>query len=315
MLLLVLCALLLCVSGQTYLRTTVFKMAGCTAGPALVRSVQTTCTPGAPTTCANGASGLGEQTQCVQGVPSVFENAITVSTYPSSACSGNPSEILSFVNGICVQYLGVSFTAGCSGGFMTLVYFTNTNVCLGPGYYTQSAGGVCSAIPPGFVPFNQTASTHVFAQCTAPCFHESTEITYDAKDKITLQSALAGEHSNDCHVPHVMQANGVHVETSCNAKPLRLTNDHLVYTASGLRRASSLIKGDVLYSDMEQHKECAVKNVKGEFNQKYFGLNCRKSDVLADGRDGLVAVIPSNVFLQASRPPHLAFVTRFRPLG
>ncbi len=279
-------AFLLCaVSAQTttYQVTTVYKTSGCGAGPAVVRARQTTCTPGAATTCANNANGFGETVQCVSGVPGVFENALTFTTYPSSACSGNPSEILSFVNGICVQYLGVSFTAGCSGGFMTLVYFTNTNVCLGPGYYTQTPGGTCSVIPPGFVPFNQTASTHVFAQCTAPCFHESSEIMYDAKDKITLQSALAGAHSGECHVPHVIQADGVQVDTSCGPRPLRLTNDHLVYTATGLRRASSLVKGDVLFSDMEQHKECTVKDVKGEFNQKYFGLNCRKSEVITDG--------------------------------
>jgi hypothetical protein len=271
------CAFLLCVSAQTYLRTTTYTAANCGGKQAVMRSVQTTCTPGAITACVNG-----EQTQCVQGVPGPFENAITVSTYPASTCSGNPSEILSFINGICVQYLGVSFTAGCSGGYMTLVYFTNTNVCLGQGYYTQSPGGVCSTIPLGFVPFNQTASQYLFAQCSGTCFHESSDIIYNS-NKITMQSALAGEHADECHVPHVMQADGVKVATTCGPKPLRLTNDHLVYTASGLRRASSLVKGDVLYSDLQQHTACAVKDVSGEYNQKYFGLNCRNSDVLADG--------------------------------
>jgi len=276
---LLVCSFLLSVViGQTYLRSTTYVSAGCTGNKLVVRATLTTCTPGVVVACSNGVLQ-----DCVTGVPSQFENAVSLTTFPTNTCSGNPSELLSFVNGICVQFLGTSYTVGCSGGFLTVIYFVNTNVCLGQGYYTQVAGGQCLATPANIVNMTLNNSPFTFATCTATCFHESTEITYNDRETITMQSALAGEHSNDCHVPHVMQANGVKVETSCNAKPLRLTNDHLVYTTTGLRRASSLVNGDGLFSDVDQQHQCIVKEVKGEYNQKYFGLNCRKSDVLADG--------------------------------
>ncbi len=164
-----------------------------------------------------------------------------------------------------------------------MLYFTNTNVCLGTGYYAQVQGGQCVATPPNIVNVNLTNSLYTFATCTAPCFHESTEILYEGKEKITLDDMLK-KRSEECTSPHVLQSNGVAIETSCGGKKLRLTNDHLVYTNSGLKTASSLTKSDILYSDIEQRHECAVKSISGEYNQKYFGLNCRNSDVIANGK-------------------------------
>lgn len=253
---------------------------GCTGNTFVMRSTQTTCVAGTKSACVNGVID-----ECVSGVPGQFSGAVSLTTYPTNACSGNPSEILSFVNGICVQFLGTSYTVGCSNGFLTALYFTNTNVCLGQGYYSQFAGGQCVATPVNVVNLNLTASAYTFATCTAPCFHESTEIMYDGKEKITLDGILSGKSSTECSSPHVLQSNGVSIETSCAVKPLRLTNDHLVYTSTGLRTAVSLVKGDIVYSDIEQHHQCAVKSVSGEYNQKYFALNCRNSDVIADGEE------------------------------
>ncbi len=135
------------------------------------------------------------------------------------------------------------------------------------------------------------------------CFHESTEIVYDRTLKLTL-AALESDPSlkSTCVVPHVVTASGVAVHTTCSTMPLRLTNDHLVFTSSGLRTyvltahailrwcsliaygsAVSLQKGDVLYGDMDEKQLCTVTGVTGEHNQRYFGLNCAQSEVLANG--------------------------------
>lgn len=79
------------------------------------------------------------------------------------------------------------------------------------------------------------------------------------------------------------QASGVAIHTTCSATPLRLTNDHLVYSSTGLRRASSVQAGDIVYRDLAETKLCTVTKVEGETNQRYFALNCKKSDVLANG--------------------------------
>jgi len=117
------------------------------------------------------------------------------------------------------------------------------------------------------------------------CFHESTRITYKSK-QYTLAQLLNGEEP-ECHVPHVPSARGVVISAACNngeEKKLRLTDTHLVATSSGHQLAHTLRSGDVLFGDFEGAQTCAVMNItKEEQTEKYFGLNCVHSEVLADG--------------------------------
>jgi hypothetical protein len=121
-----------------------------------------------------------------------------------------------------------------------------------------------------------------FASCAPVCFHETTEIVYQGA-KLTFESLNRGDHKGVCTIPHTVQASGVVIHTSCGHKTLRLTNDHIVFTSTGKRAAVSLQKGDVVFSDMHEKEPCTVTKVEGEHNQKYFGLNCEESEVLANG--------------------------------
>jgi hypothetical protein len=265
-------------TAPTYIRTIRYVNSNCQGDQMVIRATQASCTAG---TIINACSA-GVVTDCYSGVPPSFGGSVQLTLYPTNACSGNPSELISFINYLCVQFLGTSYTAGCYGSGISLVYFTNTNVCIGQGYYSEFKGNQCIPTPASVVPFNLTNSGYMFATCTGVCFHESSEITYENKP-LTLTSLEAGDRKGECHVPHVVQSSGVSIETSCSKSPLRVTNDHLVYTSSGLRPAASVRKGDVLYSDIEEKHTCVVNAIKGEANQKYFALNCRNSEVLANG--------------------------------
>lgn len=112
------------------------------------------------------------------------------------------------------------------------------------------------------------------------CFHEDTLITYKGKD-YTLQHFLDGH--DECKVPHTPKSRGVVIQTSCN-KTLRLTDTHLVATSTGFQTAVSVKQGDILFGDFEGTVECTVEsNEKEKDVQRYFGLNCLQSEVLANG--------------------------------
>jgi len=66
---------------------------------------------------------------------------------------------------------------------------------------------------------------------------------------------------------------------------LRLTGDHLVYTGNkGLIAASSVAVGDVVFGDVHETQQCVVTAVvQDKVKQRFFGLNCRESVVLANG--------------------------------
>jgi hypothetical protein len=117
--------------------------------------------------------------------------------------------------------------------------------------------------------------------CQVPsvCFHESSRITYDNQE---LSMADFESHPA-CRIPHKVVADGVSIATSCGSTPLRLTNTHLVFTKKGLKKAGELKKDDVVFSDLNQKTQCTVLSVTEEKDEKYFGLNCLKSVVLANG--------------------------------
>jgi hypothetical protein len=103
-------------------------------------------------------------------------------------------------------------------------------------------------------------------------------------------SELKKEHP-ECVVPHVVSTNGVRVETT-DGHIVRLTGDHLVYTSTGLVQASHLKPGQLLFTTLPDNKKADNNNdkqttrvvrVTPEQDQRYFGLNCLDSVVLANG--------------------------------
>jgi hypothetical protein len=138
---------------------------------------------------------------------------------------------------------------------------------------------------------------------SSTCFHESTRISYKGGAPQTLSDfqRQASDDAKECHVPHVVRSsNGVRIETTCTSTsaPLRVTGDHLLYSARGLVAASLLVQGDILYADLAQLHECRILRVVHEDKEQlYFGLNCLESEVVADGYKastfGHYHVIPS----------------------
>jgi len=83
---------------------------------------------------------------------------------------------------------------------------------------------------------------------------------------------------------HTLRGSGLRVHTSCSAtQSLRVTESHLVYANGGIRAASTLRVGDVLYADVQQQRPCIINSIEHEYNQLYWGINCVESDVLANG--------------------------------
>ena len=124
------------------------------------------------------------------------------------------------------------------------------------------------------------------ASSSNPCFHEDTVIEYQGK-RLSLKHLQDGAH-RDCVVPHIVSSQGVVIEAKCGSskKTLRLTSGHIVFTQRGLVAASELTKHDTLFSDLDQTlaSECQVVSVNQEPKpERYFGLNCLQSEVLANG--------------------------------
>jgi len=116
----------------------------------------------------------------------------------------------------------------------------------------------------------------------AGCFHEDTRITYEGKE-YGLEELRS--HSS-CHIPHQVSSHGSIITANCDgiSRTLRLTDGHLVYTQRGLVAADELESTDVLYSDMSENNVCSVVTITKEKSvQRYFGLNCHSSQVLAHG--------------------------------
>jgi sugar lactone lactonase YvrE len=128
------------------------------------------------------------------------------------------------------------------------------------------------------------SNTALTNSSSTTCFHESTVITYKGRE-FTLQQFKDG-HA-ECRIPHIVTSDGYRISLICSnrniARQLRLTGDHLVYTLRGLIQASDIMLEDLLYEDIQQTISCYVSDIKHESNQKYFGLNCLDSTVLANG--------------------------------
>jgi hypothetical protein len=123
-------------------------------------------------------------------------------------------------------------------------------------------------------------STSPYCQVASTCFHKDSTIAYKG-ERLTLAQL---ERHAECAIPHEVVADGVRIETACDAHAaLRLTPDHLVFSAAGLVPAGAVRVGDVVFGDEAQRVPCKVTRVTSEKQQSYFGLNCLHSVVLADG--------------------------------
>ncbi len=77
------------------------------------------------------------------------------------------------------------------------------------------------------------------------------------------------ERHPECSIPHRVRSDGVRIETSVG-HVLRLTDDHLVFTAArGLVAAAQVAVGDTLFTTMGSTSTTTVTRIKPEFNQMY----------------------------------------------
>ncbi len=170
----------------------------------------------------------------------------------------------------------------------TLEGSSSSSCVIGPNNGNQFWQTVLNCAPPATTttttPTATTRPTTTVPTTTAPvvaaatCFHIDTLITYKG---VEHKLADLQKHS-DCSVPHVFESSGVIIETECSHK-VRMTGDHLVYTTRGLVAAETVRKDDSVFTSIDGDKTCRVRSISSEKGQRYFGLNCRESIVLANG--------------------------------
>jgi hypothetical protein len=171
------------------------------------------------------------------------------------------------------------------------------------GVSTFNALFSCSGSPQNSIELGisgcQTTGSDSFAlngcgQPGGPCFHKDTFITYKGTAALKMADL---EHHPECRIPHKVIADGVKIDTD-SGHSLRLTNDHLVFTASrGLVPAIELQMGEKLFTTVSDDSTSSVIRITPEKGELYFGLNCLHSEVLANGIKtstfGSYHVIPS----------------------
>jgi hypothetical protein len=116
------------------------------------------------------------------------------------------------------------------------------------------------------------------AGAAGKCFHVDSRISVHGREFGSLEELRS---LSPCFVPHVFSAVGVVVFSSCGPRPLRVTADHLVFSAStnGFKEAKELQPNELLFADERKEKICKVISVKKEEKaQQYFGLNCPTSN-------------------------------------
>lgn len=202
----------------------------------------------------------------------VTSNAASSAT---CACSGCTALDCSEADGYCAAFNGA--VSSCSGSVVTCTDIP----CQGDDPSDCQAG--CAAV----------GCTGSLWSCMKDkkkndgandCFHEDTTITYKDGTTFTLDQLLSNPGTlPDCSVPHVVSSIGVRIDTSCR-RTLRVSDTHLVATSRGFQLAYSLKPGDVLFGDFNGDEQCVIESVDKEKGvQKYFGLNCLHSEVLANG--------------------------------
>ncbi len=288
---------------------TVFASAACTGAPVFQYSQPTTgaaCTTacsvlgaaGKPCACTGGVS-----VRCNVASPTLLTGP-SVAIFGASSCSGSSLASFSMTGvQICVPAVIVQTTMptlasfwpkvtacgsvqfGCTGGQISVNTYGQSSIgCLSGTDLTCSttSTSVNSLGTTGCA--SLSAGSALVAGCgvAGTCFHEDTIISYKGEN---LSLPELEKHS-ECAIPHIVSAIGSIVTVHCGAetKVLKLTSGHLVYTQRGLQPAGDLTKDDVLFADMDEQHKCQIVSVEKEKTmQKYFGLNCYESQVLASG--------------------------------
>jgi hypothetical protein len=190
------------------------------------------------------ASQLSTSFSSTSGVQAVFTGtSAVVNVYGNTGCTGASQTIGPVTNGVCTQVA----IPGLGTGDVKLSWSS-------------------TACPSSSV-----------------CFHEDTLITYNGAELSLTQL----ERHPECSIPHIVHAVGSIVTAMCGAsepKVLRLTSGHLLYTQRGLQAAGDITTSDTVFSDTAERIPCHVVKIAKETSvQKYFGLNCLTSQVLASG--------------------------------
>jgi len=274
---LLLVALLASIAYAQFEVSTFYASSSCTGGAVGIYAAAIPASDCSAISCVAGSTaGEGYTVTCPSSLPSPPPDAITIATYETSGCAGNPTAFISLAEGECNSAGSVSYELVCAGGQATYNLYQQAG-CKGTptavNYQDQSGciseSGVSVSI------------TGCGGSSSSKCFHEDTVITYN-NEQLTLPALLAGTVPA-CVVPHVKRSDGVAIHTACSAQALRLTPEHLVYSARGLLLASELRVGDSLFADVNEQAVCNVTSIDAEARQRYFGLNCEDSVVLANG--------------------------------
>lgn len=212
------------------------------------------------------------------GICSTAATGTVNTTFTVNQCTGLALNSLGFVIAKATSISATSIVVSqydqadisCSGPIVSTLNLTNGQC------FARASGGDAR---PAWTTINGGGGSS-----SARCFHEDTVITYEGTQYVM------GELLNhpECAVPHVVSALGVTVVAQCGLhkeKVLRLTDGHLLYTQRGLVPAGHLMPShDTLYANIDQSAHCEVVSVTKETHeQRYFGLNCLKSHVLAGG--------------------------------
>jgi len=236
------------------------------------------CTGNVSCVCAAGYGCYS--VSCVTTLPGTL--SYTFDVYDTSGCpSSGLTSRASYSGGGCIQIEpNLYYKSTCAGGqYCYGGQFSDSN-CLN---VINSQNAKCATVYAGC--YGSNGYYGRISGCGAgslACFEKETVITYE-KQNMTLKSLLEKKHK-ECVVPHVVDNSGLKITTNCkDALPLRLTTEHLVWTPTGFVRADSLKVGDTLTREIDSVEEkCTIQTIEIE-DSKYFGLNCEKSEVLANG--------------------------------
>lgn len=296
---------------------TLYSSATCTGAPVFQYSqptVGSVCTGACALLTCSCTNGV--KVQCGVSAPALLPGP-SVAVYGQASCSGSaiasfsmtglsacvPAALLQFafptLTGLFPSVTACgSVQFSCSNGQIGVKTFGQSSVACASGTdFTCSTTATNSFTlgTAGCVSLNGQGggASALISACgtSSVCFHENTTISYDGSDYALEDFALNRVH--DCVIPHQIQDAGVIVHAKCpersnatagSLKQLRLTSGHLIYTARGLVAAKDLTASDVLFADIQEQEPCSVVRVDREKEfQRYFGLNCLKSHVLANG--------------------------------
>lgn len=222
---------------------------------------------------------------CTTTPPNYIAGGINYAYYGTTACAGQSPNYGSFIPNTCMYYGSGGLKAVCASGSIQVSSYTDATCATSTGFIVTVSNGC-----------NTQGTGSTYSSCGgggggSSCFHKDTIITYNNSgllEYFTLADVRNGKNSH-CVVPHIVKTSGLNIITTSESpqkhtiQTLRLTPEHLVYTARGLMRADQLILNDVVYRDFNEQLSEKIVTITHDSNEEYFGLNCIESDVLANG--------------------------------